>query len=59
VRLFAFAVPAVFYGFYFLTLALAGLLYWSVPLWAGSIVLAGIVGLLLAYLVVPAPALPE
>ena len=57
-RLFAFTVPVVFYGGYFLTLGLAKSLYWSVHLWAGSILLAGIVGLLLTFTVAflkPAP----
>ncbi|HZA23020.1 MAG TPA: hypothetical protein VFA32_10530 [Dehalococcoidia bacterium] len=51
-RLFAFTVPVVFYSLYFLTLFLAKSLHWSVHLWAGSIFLAGIAGLLLAYMIV-------
>lgn len=58
-RLFAFLVPAIFYLCYFLNLAIVGPLYfqsgisWSVHFWAGSIVLAGLVGFLLSYLVFP------
>ena len=56
-RLFAFAAPALVYVFYFLTLALTGGIGWTVHFWLGSTVLAGTVGLLLSYLLVP-PALP-
>jgi hypothetical protein len=58
VRLFAFAVPLVFYAVYFwASLAIAGEIAWSVHVWTGAIFLAGIVGLLLSYLLVP-PRLP-
>jgi len=53
VRLFAFAVPVTFYGCYMLTLQLTGGIGWSIDLWLGSIVVAGIVGVLLSYLVLP------
>jgi len=53
-RVFAFVVPVVNYLIYFAVLfALKGSLGWSVHLWTGSIVEAGIVGLLISYLVVP------
>jgi Tol biopolymer transport system component len=52
-RLFAFFVPLVFYSLYFLTLLLAVGIGWSVHLWGGVIVLTGVVGLLLSYLMVP------
>lgn len=52
-RLFAFAVPAIYYLLYFLTLMLGKGIWWSVHLWAGAIVLAGVVGWLLSYLLVP------
>ena len=55
VRLFAFAVPAIFYAFYIASLALTVGTWWSVHMWTGAIVLAGITGLLVSYLVVPAP----
>lgn len=54
-RLFAFAVPILLYTLYFLALMLTKGIWWSVHLWTGSIVLAGIVGLLMSYLVAPPP----
>ncbi len=57
-RLWAFAVPAILYAFYFTAITLLARIAWSLHLWAGAIVLAGITGLLLSYLLVP-PALPE
>ena len=59
VRLFAFMVPAILYLLYFLNLAIAGAtlwqssIRWSVHFWAGSIVMAGIVGFLLSYVMIP------
>lgn len=55
---FAFAVPAIFYALYFAALALTDGIGWSVHLWTGAIVMSGITGLLLSYLIVP-HALPE
>jgi hypothetical protein len=52
-RLFAFAAPAAFYLWYFLALMLTDGVAWSVHLWVGSIVLAGIAGWLLSYLLLP------
>lgn len=52
-HLFAFAVPAIFYALYFAALALTDGIAWSVHLWAGAIVMPGIAGLLLSYLIVP------
>ena len=37
-----------------LTLALLGGVWWPIPLWTGAIVLSGIAGLFVSYLVVPA-----
>jgi hypothetical protein len=52
-RIFAFAVPAILYGLYFIAMIVNdGGIGWSVHLWAGSAVMAGIVGVLLSYLVV-------
>jgi hypothetical protein len=52
-RVFAFAVPFLNYTIYFaVLLALKGSIAWSVHLWTGSIVMAGIVGLLLSYVLV-------
>jgi hypothetical protein len=56
-RLFAFAVPFIYNLIYFAALLVTyGSFGWSVHLWTGSIVMAGIVGLLLSYLVVPPQA---
>jgi hypothetical protein len=52
-RLFAFAVPVVTNSIYFLGLFAIKGIAWSVHLWVGSIVMAGVVGLLLSYVLVP------
>ena len=52
-RLFAFAVPVVSNSMYFLGLFAIKGIAWSVHLWVGSIVMAGVVGLLLSYVLVP------
>lgn len=52
-RWFAGAVPAVHCALYFLNVYVAKDLWWSVHMWAGSIVLAGAVGWLLSYLLLP------
>jgi Tol biopolymer transport system component len=52
-RLVAFAIPAIFYVGYFVALGIVDGLGWTIHLWAGSIVLAGIVGWLLSFLVLP------
>lgn len=55
-RLFAFAVPFIVYSFYFLGIAISdGGIAWSIHLWTGSAVLAGVVGLLLSFLALPPP----
>ncbi len=52
-RLFAFAVPSILYGWYFLALRLTGGgMWWSVHFWTGAIALAGVVGWLLSYLLI-------
>ncbi len=59
-RLFAFAVPAIYYTLYFVAIMVTQGLDWSVHLWTGAIVLAGVVGLLLSYLLIPpAPYTPR
>jgi hypothetical protein len=58
VRLFACGVPVIFYSMYFLTLKLVEGIWWSVHLWAGAIILAGIVGWLVSYLIM-APQVPQ
>ncbi len=52
-RLFAAAVPVVLYSLYFLALFLLGGVWWQIHLWAGGIVLAGVTGWLVSYLMVP------
>ncbi|MEE8290351.1 MAG: hypothetical protein V3R80_02630, partial [Candidatus Tectomicrobia bacterium] len=54
-RLFAFVMPALISAFYFLALQMAQGMWWSIHLWAGVIVLTGVTGLLLSYLLVPPP----
>lgn len=57
VRAFAFAVPFVLYALYFGTLLFTSGIGWTVHLWTGAIVLAGVIGLLVSYAVVP-PVIP-
>ena len=52
-RLFAFLVPVVTEMIYFFAIQMLHGIAWVVHLWVGSIVLAGVVGLLLSYLLVP------
>jgi hypothetical protein len=52
-RLFAGALPALYYALYFLGLKLTTGVWWSIHLWTGAIVLAGLVGWLLSYLLLP------
>ncbi|MEW6683877.1 MAG: hypothetical protein AB1451_13315 [Nitrospirota bacterium] len=52
-RVFACLVPATFYALYFAALARAAGVWWAVPMWTGSIVLAGAVGWMLSLLILP------
>lgn len=52
-RLFAWAVPVVTLTFYFVTIHYTARIWWSVHLWVGVTFLAGLVGLLLSYVLVP------
>lgn len=52
-RIFAFTVPCVYYSLYFTTLLIIVGVDWTVHMWAGSIVIAGVTGLLLSYLLIP------
>jgi hypothetical protein len=54
-RLFAFVVPVVVTALYFLAVQSTAGIWWSVHLWAGTVMLTGVVGLLLSYLLVPPP----
>jgi hypothetical protein len=48
--LFAFTVPVIAYSFYFATVAITQGIGWTIHLWAGTVVLAGVASLLLAIL---------
>jgi hypothetical protein len=52
-RALAILVPAAYYACFFVGVALTKGLWWSVHLWTGSIVLAGLTGWLTSYLVAP------
>ncbi len=58
-RVFGFGVPAFYFLVYFLGLAAANGVWWPVHLWSGSIVIAGMVGWLLSYLLVPPAAVAQ
>jgi hypothetical protein len=58
-RLFAFLVPVMIQSVYFLMVLATSGIAWVVHLWVGSIVLSGVVGLLLSFLVVPLPVQEE
>jgi hypothetical protein len=58
-RLFAFLVPVVTEMIYFFAIQMLHGIVWVVHLWAGSIVLAGVVGLFLSYLLIPLPVEQE
>jgi hypothetical protein len=51
---FAFLVPFIYYWLYFLALGLTEGVGWTVHAWAGTAVMAGVVGVVLSYLIVPA-----
>lgn len=52
-RSLSFLVPSVLLFSYFLTIELRVGLWWSVHLWAGTIVMGGALGLLTSYLIAP------
>ena len=52
-RTFAFLVPVVLFALYFAVLGVTEGIGWTVELWTGSIVFAGVTGLVLSYLLVP------
>lgn len=53
VRLLGAALPIFLFTFYFVTVAVVYGLVWSVHVWSGGIISAGLVGLLVSYVVVP------
>jgi hypothetical protein len=54
-RLFAALVPLVAFSLYYVTISVVSTISisWTIHVWAGSVVLAGVTGLLLSYLMVP------
>ncbi len=52
-RLFAAVVPVILYSLYFLALLMLGGVWWPIHLWAGGIVLSGVTGWLMSYLIIP------
>jgi hypothetical protein len=57
-RTFAFAIPIVLYACYFAMLARTASIAWTLHMWLGAIFLAGGVGWLQSYLVLP-PSIPD
>jgi hypothetical protein len=57
-RIFAAATPMTYFITYFLALMATGRVWWSVHMWTGAIVMAGMIGLLMSWLVLPPPS-PE
>lgn len=54
-RAFAFATPVLFYLLYFATLNITQGIVWSIHLWLGSCILAGVIGLVLSFVLLPPP----
>ena len=54
---FAFAAPVLLLGSYFIAMLFTEGTSWSIHLWTGTVIEAGLVGWLLSYLVAP-PAMP-
>ena len=54
-RMFAFAALAALFAVYFLALGVTEGLSWSIHLWTGAILQAGVAGLLLSYVFIPPP----
>jgi hypothetical protein len=52
-RVFAFAAPLIIGSLYFLSGYMTAGIAWSIHLWAGSIVMTGVAGLLISYVSVP------
>ena len=52
VHLFSILAPMVMYASYTITIFLTSGTWWSIHLWAGAIVMSGITGFLLSYLIV-------
>lgn len=54
-RLVSFAVPGVYFFAFFVILQLSGGIWWSIHMWTGVTALAGILSLMMSYVVVPPP----
>lgn len=52
-RLFAFVVPVVIYSLYFITISLTSNLVWPTPVWVGTVVLTGVTGFIVSYVICP------
>jgi hypothetical protein len=52
-HIFALLVPVVLFTLYFLVIIFREGIAWSVHMWTGTVVTAGVVGLLLSYVLVP------
>ncbi|MBI5667598.1 MAG: hypothetical protein HZC41_06285 [Chloroflexi bacterium] len=50
---FAFLVPLALFSLYFLTAQLTGGIGWTIHLWLGTIFMAGVMGLLVSFLLLP------
>jgi len=57
-RWFALLIPAILFSLYFLTQYLTDDLHLRIHVWGGAIVLSGVLGVFLTYLLIP-PAIPE
>lgn len=53
IRVFSFAIPVIFFVLHFTAVELTWGILWSTHLWVGAIVIAGLIGWLMSYLVVP------
>jgi len=58
-RIFAFATPVIYYALYFVTVQLVIGVQWHVHVWAGAMFLAGVIGLMLSYLLVQPQVVTE
>lgn len=52
IRIFATLMPMIIYSSYVITIFLTSGTWWSIHLWSGAIVISGIVGFLLSYLII-------
>lgn len=57
--LFAFFAPVIFFSLYFLAVQLSDGIAWTLHLWLGAIIVSGLTGVLLAFLLVPPFVTPE